>query len=59
MTQEQMHAKASQWNDLQVLAYQAEQNGDRVKALEHIAAGEAIERELNAAGTNIRALVCP
>lgn len=56
---EHLSDQARIWNDHQVLAYQAAQNGDRAKALEHLAAGTVIEQELEAAGTNIRSLVCP
>jgi hypothetical protein len=59
MTPDQLRAKASEWNDHQVLAFQAEQDGNREKALKHLAVGEAIERELHALDINIRSLVCP
>lgn len=59
MTPEQMKDKAMQWNDLQVLAHDAEIANNTTDAAKHRTNAEAIERELEAAGTNIRALVCP
>lgn len=59
MRHDDMKAKASEWNDLQVLAYDAEQAGETTSAAEYLAKALVIECELQAAGTDIRALVCP
>lgn len=59
MEPEEIKAKAIRWNDLQVLSYNAQVAGREAQAADHLAKAEAIERELEAAGTNIRALVCP
>jgi len=58
MTAEQIKARANQWNDLQVLASDADLAGKPAEAERHRAQAQKIEQELEAAGTNIRVVVC-